>query len=120
MAAQLNQSKTRRAWLACAASSVALLLVVWGCLNPRPDDYPSRGNTNPIDVPEPPSGEDFCDRNPLAQDCDDSGGNALDPGNAGNQPDPNEPDPSEPDPSPSVDAGVVDAGAPDATPNANK
>jgi len=108
-ATQPKKSMTPRAWLAHAALSLGLGLGIWGCLNPRPDEDPSR--SAPIDVPEPPSDADFCDRNPLAQDCDESDNS---PGNGSVEPEPSEPDVVD------VDAGVTDAGAQDAGPSANE
>jgi mono/diheme cytochrome c family protein len=58
----------------------------------------------PIDVPEPPSGEDFCDRNPLAEDCTD--GNQV-PNETGNPPEETE----EPPPEEIDDPGALELAA---------
>jgi len=108
-----SEGPKHRAWLACAALGGALALVLWGCLNPRPDEDPSVSDPDLNEVPNASSGQEFCDTNPLAQDCEGSGGMVTAPDDIDIGPDPNEAGPG-------VDAGARDAGAPDASPNANK
>jgi hypothetical protein len=75
MAAPTHPTRSRRSWFipACAALGVALwLVVIEGCLNPRPDDYPSNNNLEGnVEAPDPPGqNDDDCSGNPLQQDCE--------------------------------------------------
>ncbi len=128
MTAKSDQSQARRPWRApaWAAFGVALSLLVWGCLNPWPDDYPSSGGTTAIEPPPVPTGEDACRDNPLARDCDDTGGNDDMGGNdVTGEPGPDdddEPDSLGVDPvrDAGADANQSDGGAPDAAVMANE
>src|SRR5262245_43307228 len=64
--------------------SAALLALACGS-----EDGNQGGDDTPIDVPEPPSGEDFCRDNPLAEDCDDTPGGGI--GQGGEEPPGEEP-----------------------------
>lgn len=121
MTAQSDKSQARRPWPApaWAAFAVALGWLVWGCLNPWPDDYPSSANADMIEPPAVPTGEDACRDNPLAEDCDDTGNDVT-----GDPPVDSTDDPDnlsgEPDRDAGADAGQSDGGTADAGVSANQ
>jgi hypothetical protein len=120
MTAPTHRPQPPRSWFALGV--VLGLIVAEGCLNPRPEEYPSSADpdseaTGPM---LPAFGAD-CSNSPFADDCED-GAPILEP-----------PAEEGPDfgmgigPEPGADAGLVDAGSvdagvppPDASTNANQ
>ena len=122
MTAPTHRPQPRRSWFAPAVATLGVvlgLIVVEGCLNPRPEEYPSGADPDSEATgPAPTFGED-CTSSPLADDCDDEAPMLEPPAVEG------------PDMAlgmdPGADAGVVDAGSvdagvppPDASTNANQ
>jgi hypothetical protein len=97
---------------ALLASSLAALVWSAGCLNPRPEDFPSRSDVEGDGNASAGGGSNGAD-----PEAPSNGANVDEPDPSEHEPPGDQPDPAnEPEPGPGADAGVpveADAGRPD-------
>jgi hypothetical protein len=81
MARASENPMTRRTWLwptcALVGGMVGWVVAISGCLNPRPEDFPSRSDSEPSRDLAVPGAVETCGDNPQLAGCDPAEGNAV-------------------------------------------